>query len=411
MKITGIIAEYNPFHCGHAYHIQNTRKITNCQAIIAIISGNFVQRGLPSIIDKWNKTEIALLNGVDLVLELPTLYSVSSAEFFSFGAVSLMENLGVVDTICFGSECDDISLLNSISEILYDEPPELKNYLKAELLKGNSYAEARSNSIIKFLKDRYKNISSLEFKSILSSSNNILALEYLKSLKKLNSNINALSIKRKGENYNSNKLQNNFSSASAIRTFLKHNRDLSHIRETVPPETYDILCRLCRQNYNFDMENLMVPYLKYRYFLQKKSILNIPEVSEGIENRIFRALESNSDYNEIIKCAKTKRYAYTRISRILCQFFLGFDEFETDIMRRQKCPYTRVLGFNETGMRILKSIKKNSSIPVYTKFPKKLDDFLSIDLNSTKAYSLLNTFVKFNSDYKKSPIIFKGNTF
>jgi len=147
MKITGIIVEYNPFHNGHKYHIEKTKSITNCDSIIAVISGNFVQRGAPSMVDKWNKTKMALLNGVDLVLELPVLYSLSSAEFFAYGAVSLLENLGVVENLCFGSECEDIKLLTLIGKILCEEPEELRLTLKEKLYQGMSYASARGYAL------------------------------------------------------------------------------------------------------------------------------------------------------------------------------------------------------------------------------------------------------------------------
>lgn len=414
MKVTAIIVEYNPFHNGHIYHIENTRKTTNCQAVIAIMTGNFVQRGMPSLIDKWNKTKIALLNGVDLVLELPVIYSVSSAEFFSYGAVSLINNLGVVNSLCFGSECSDIEILNSISDILSSEPEEFKNYLKIELLKGNSYAKARSNSIINFLstnKNIKSNICSEDLKTLLSSSNNILGIEYLKSLKKLQSSIKPFSIKRQGEHYNSNKIKSNFSSASGIRNFLKSSKDIYKIKNTIPSETYNIINNLQHCNYNFSPEDLMVPYLKYKYFFQGKSMSLLPDVSEGIENRIYRAIENNNTYDSIIKASKTKRYAYTRISRILCQFFLGFENWDTFNLRNETCPYARVLGFNKTGIKVLKELKKSSSIPIYTKLPKKANAILTMDIASTKAYSLLNKSIDFNFDYKKSPIILQENTF
>ncbi|MCH3964023.1 MAG: nucleotidyltransferase [Clostridium sp.] len=408
MSITGIIAEYNPFHNGHIYHIKNASRLANCHGIIAVISGDFVQRGTPSIIDKWNKTRIALLNGIDLVIELPVLYSISSAEFFAHGATSLLNSLGVVDNICFGSECTDIQILDLISQILVDEPPELKANIKNELMTGKSYAEARSNSLITLIRKKYKYTLSDDLKSILSSPNNILAIEYIKSLKKLHSSMRVFPIERIGESYCSSKITENFPSSSAIREFLKSGNDISTIRRNLPDDTYNLVSRFRSQNYNFSMEDSIVPYLKYKCFFSKNNMNNLPDVSEGLENRIFRAIENNSSYNDIILSSKSKRYAYTRISRILCQFFLGFEKFDTKALREKDCPYARVLGFNRKGMEILKKAKHTSSIPIYTKFPKKLDEILTLDLLATKAYSLLNRYVDFNSDYKKGPVIFKN---
>ncbi|WP_416176343.1 nucleotidyltransferase [Clostridium sp.] len=410
MNIIGIVAEYNPFHNGHLYHIQNTKKLTNCDGIIAVMSGNFVQRGLPSIIDKWNRTKICLLNGIDLVIELPVLYSVSSAEFFSYGAVSLLNSLGVVNGICFGNESTDIKLLELISNILLYEPAEFKNQLKCEINSGTAYAKARNSSLIKFLSENYNINQKDKLEYVISSSNNILAIEYIKSLKKLKSNINIFSIKRQGENYNSLSIKSKFSSASAIRNFLKTGDSIYKIKTTMPKNTYNLLKKLYESNYNFSLENLMVPYLKYKYISNKNSILNLPDVSEGIENRIFKSIENNDSYDGIIKSSKTKRYAYSRISRILCQFFLGFENFNTEKLRKNPCPYARVLGFNSTGRKILREIGNKSSIPVYTRFPKNVpsEDTFALDILSTRAYSLLNNFTDFNLDYKRSPIVLKN---
>lgn len=384
MEITGIIVEYNPFHNGHKYHIEKTSSLTNCEGIIAVISGNFVQRGAPSIVDKWTKTKMALLNGVDLVLELPALYSLSSAEFFAYGAVSLLENLGVVKNLCFGSECEDIKLLTLMGKILYEEPEELKLTLKEKLHQGMSYASARGNALKEFLCRKYplKNNSITE---ILHLPNNILAIEYCKSLARLKSTINPVSIKRIGEPYNSTYINNRFSSATSIRNFLKENNSPQELEKALP---YNILCilrDLSHFNYKFTFEDSLLPYLKYKNLFYGKNIKYLPDVSEGLENRIESALKNASSYDQIINYTKTKRYAYSRISRILCQFFLGFENLDTKALRKNRCPYARVLGFNNKGTEILKKIKQNSSIPVYTKLPKNVNDVLKLDLWLRKA--------------------------
>ncbi|UZQ51075.1 nucleotidyltransferase [Clostridium kluyveri] len=404
MEITGIIVEYNPFHNGHKYHIEKTGSLTNCEGIIAVISGNFVQRGAPSIVDKWTKTKMALLNGVDLVLELPALYSLSSAEFFAYGAVSLLENLGVVKNLCFGSECEDIKLLTLMGKILYEEPEELKLTLKEKLHQGMSYASARGNALKEFLCRKYplKNNSITE---ILHLPNNILAIEYCKSLARLKSTINPVSIKRIGEPYNSTYINNRFSSATSIRNFLKENNSPQELEKALP---YNILCilrDLSHFNYKFTFEDSLLPYLKYKNLFYGKNIKYLPDVSEGLENRIESALKNASSYDQIINYTKTKRYAYSRISRILCQFFLGFENLDTKALRKNRCPYARVLGFNNKGTEILKKIKQNSSIPVYTKLPKNVNDVLKLDLMATKGYSLLNKNIAFNQDYISSPLI------
>ena len=203
MKITGIITEYNPFHNGHLYHLNTAKKVTNCHGIVCIMSGNFVQRGEPAIIDKWKRTEMALLNGVDLVIELPTFYAVSSAEFFAKGAVDILNNIGVVDNIFFGSECGDINLLYKIAEVLTKEPKEFKLKIKENLKSGVTYAKAREKTLIDILDNE-------DLNEILSNSNNILGIEYIKAIIKSNSSITPLTMKREGSKYNDKKFHTVF---------------------------------------------------------------------------------------------------------------------------------------------------------------------------------------------------------
>lgn len=405
MNITGIVVEYNPFHNGHLYHINKTKELTNCDAIVAIMSGNFAQRGIPTIVDKWTRTKMALMNGVDLVIELPLIYSLSSAEFFAFGAVSLLNSLGVINNLCFGSECGNAEILSFIGKILIEEPIEYKMILKENLDKGLSYPNARSKSLIQFLNiyDNQK-LSSYNIEEILYSPNNILGIEYCKSLTKLNSLINPFSIQREGGNYNSMSLDTKFSSATSIRKFIKDTKNLKYLKDHLPLNVYNILSNLQKDDYNFTFEDLLLPYVKYKSILYNNSIEKLPDVSEGIHNRIYKFLPTAKSYDELVSSVKTKRYTYTRISRILCQFFLGFENFDTASLRHNPCPYARVLGFTDTGLKVLRAAKPISSIPIYNKLPKDLDEVLTLDLLGTKTYSLINGTINSNSDYLISPI-------
>ncbi|MDW8801064.1 nucleotidyltransferase [Clostridium sp. A1-XYC3] len=404
MKVTGVIVEYNPFHKGHLYHLEKTKEITNCDGIIAVMSGSFMQRGIPAMVDKWNRAKSALLNGVDLVIELPTIYSLSSAEIFAYGGISLLDSLGVTNCICFGSEYGDAAGLSQIASILLSEPEEYRIILKNQLNLGLSFPVARSRALIQFLQlSDNKDLSDLQ--QILSSSNNILGIEYCKSILKLNSNIEPFSIKRQGGSYTSTALSNTFSSASSIRKYIKENKSLSGLQNHLPEKVYDSLLFLLKNNYNFVSEDSMLPYIKYKTILHRNLIKNLPDVSEGIDNRIVKFLETANSYEELISLVKSKRYTYTRISRILCQYFVGFENFDTDLLRKRPCPYARVLGFNSTGLKILKEAKRKSSIPIYTKLPKTLDDTLKLDILATRFYSLLNNSIHPNSDYLTSPII------
>lgn len=405
MKVTGIIAEYNPFHNGHKYHIENTKKITDAEGIVCIMSGNFVQRGLPSIIDKWTRTEMALLNGADLVIELPCIYSLSSAEFFSMGAISLLDNIGVVDSISFGSEAGDISMLLKIAQILSFESEDYKKFLRSNLNNGNTYPRAVSNTISKLLNvENEFQVADLE--NIINNPNNILGIEYLKAIIRSESNIKPFTIKRKGAAYNSDMLENEFSSATSIRNYINSSQKIDLLKNQLPQSVFEHISNLYMKNYDFANENKMLRFLKYKLLTHPSSIQRLPDISEGLHNKIIRAAENNiNDYDSFIKIIKSKRYTYSRISRLLCQLFIGFDQYDTKTMRQMKCPYARILGFNNTGRAILKSAKKNSSIPLITKIPRENDEILGLDLKSTAAYSLLNSNIKPKDDYYISPIM------
>ena len=405
MKISGIIVEYNPLHNGHLFHINKTKELTNSDLIIAVMSGNFNQRGIPSIVDKWKKTSMALNNGVDIILELPAIYSLSSAEFFSNGSVSLLNSLGIVDSICFGSEAGDVNFLKEVSDLLVEEPPLFKSLLKEELDGGLPFPKARSSALIHYLEGKnYYNEKDLV--NNLNSSNNILGIEYLKSLKKLHSNIVPYTIKREGGAYNSTNLNSIFSSATSIRKTLKSNALMEELISHVPPSVYENMVELKNINYNFPFDYMMFPYIKYKAMTSKKNYFElIPDASEGLHNKILTTLKDAKDYEHCIEMIKSKRYTYTRISRILCQYFLGFYEYNTVEMRKDPCPYARILGFTKNGATALKSMKSNSSIPIYSKLPKDICPTLSLDLQCTRGYSILNPSISAKEDYLQSPII------
>ncbi|ERI92873.1 hypothetical protein HMPREF1982_02031 [Clostridiales bacterium oral taxon 876 str. F0540] len=402
MNISSIIAEYNPMHKGHIYHINKTKEISNSEGIICIMSGNYVQRGGPSIVDKWSRTKAALESGVDLVIELPVVYSLSSAEFFAFGAVSLINSLGVVDTLSFGSELGKIDFINEVSKIILEEPKDYIDKLRNYLDKGYTYPYSRSKALIDYLNN--SKIYRDDTEEILSSSNNILAIEYCKSLLKLNSSIKPLTIRREGGSYNSIELNEVFSSATSIRKFLKENHNICELYNHIPEPTAEVLKKYIESGRNLVYEEYMFPYIKYKCLTSENNIKNIPDASEGIYNKIFKVINTAENYTDLISNIKSKRYTYTRISRILSQYFIGFELFNTKELRNNPCPYARVLGFNDTGIKMLKYIKGNSSIPVYTKLPKKLDECLKLDIQATNSYSLLNKFVSPFSDYLTNPI-------
>jgi len=396
--ITGIITEYNPFHKGHEYHLKKANSDTNADGIVCVMSGNFMQRGIPGIIDKWKRAEMALKNGVDLILELPLVYSISSAEHFAFGSVSLLNSLGIVDYLYFGCEEGSIGTLENIAKTLVSEPYEYKNLLKNNLKLGLPFHLSRANALNDYL-------NSNNILNVLSNSNNILGIEYIKALKTLNSLIIPRTLKREGASYNDNNLNSYFSSATSIRKHLREN-SLSELIDVLPKASYDILYSLSSSNYPFIFEDDMFKYIKYKLFTNEKCLLKLPDISEGLENRILKEVLNANSLNELILNSKSKRYTYTRINRILTQSFLNLEDFDLFNLSKTPAPYARVLGFNSIGRNMLKNIKTKGNIDIITKVPKNnLCDHMKIDILGTKAYSLLNSRVNPMEDYLKGPII------
>ncbi|AJA48154.1 hypothetical protein CPAST_c20840 [Clostridium pasteurianum DSM 525 = ATCC 6013] len=407
MKISAIIAEYNPMHKGHILHINKTRELTNCDGIIGVISGNFVQRGQPSIIDKWTRAELAVLNGIDLVIELPSVYSISSAEFFSYGAISLLNNINVVDSLCFGSECGNLEPIYYIANTLQNPSYEYLDLLRKYIASGLPYFTARSKALFEISQNNIDINLTNSLESILSSSNNILGIEYCKSLIKLNSSIKAFTIKRQGDDYNCQYINSEFPSATAIRKLIENDYDLNSIKNLLPDSVYEKIISLYKNNYDFAFSKDMFKFLRYKCLTNNNNIDKIPDANEGLHNKIYKSIINSTDFEDLMSNIKSKRYSYTRLSRILCQYFIGFDNYDTEILRKASCPYARILAFNKKGLEILKLIKKNSYIPLYSKLPKSKDmnSCLELDILSTKAYSILNKSINPLADYLNSPVI------
>lgn len=401
-KVLGIIAEYNPFHNGHLYHLENSKKLTDCDYTIAIISGNFTQRGSTSIIDKWEKTKMALSNGIDLVIELPVLYSISSAENFADGAIKILNSLGIVDYLSFGAETSNINTLNKISDVLYNEPEDFKKLLSNELKTGLSFPKARENALTKYLNDD-------SYLNVLSSPNNILGIEYLKALKKYNSSIKPVLIPRTQVEHNSSNISNNFASATAIRNFVK-NKNFNIIKNLVPSNTYSILIENIENGHI--VPDLNIFEKEIIYILRKmtiEEIANLPDVSEGLEFSIKNAVESCNNLSELLNSIKSKRYTATRIQRIFLYALLGITKFDIEISKNT-LPYVHVLGFNDNGKKLVSEISKiNPEINIITSVKKFVDNnsnnnlslMLNKDIFATNIYcSGFNGPYIGNLDYK-----------
>ena len=403
-NVLGIIAEYNPFHNGHLYHLKESKRKCNAKYVVAIISGNFTQRGDASIVNKFEKAKMAIENGIDMVIELPTLYSISSAENFANGAIKILNELNFVTHISFGSESGNINQLNNVASVLTDEPEEFSKLLKEELRKGSSFPVARQNAIEKFLNLTNKNTSNNnnnnnndnsnndtnddKFNKLLKSPNNILAIEYLKALKKTKSNITPITIERKNVDYYSENIVENFASSTKIRKEISenlnmhtnvmdinnmsiNNMDINNIDMNNMDANMDMFLNSCmpKKSYDIIKENIekgnciqslkcfedMIFY-KLRS-MQINEIKEIPDVCEGLENVIKKASNETNSLEDLINKCKSKRYTRTRIQRILIYALLGITRQDME-MSENVNPYIRVLAVNKNGRELLSIINK-----------------------------------------------------
>lgn len=398
LNVVGIIAEYNPFHNGHKYLIEEAKKKANAEFAVSVMSGNFTQRGETSIVDKFEKAKMAVNNGVDLVIELPTVYSVSSAENFAEGGVRILENLGIITHIAFGIEEESLTELNSIAEILENEPEEFKIILQEELKIGSSFPTARRNAIVKYTGKE-------EYGEIIRKPNNILAIEYLKALIKMKSKIIPIGIKRKNVDYNDENIVENFASSSKIRELVKNYYE-NDIEKCVPKTSFEIL----KENIEngdivLDLNEFSDMILYKLRTMRNEDIKNIPDVNEGLENVIKEASNTTNNLEDLIEKCKSKRYTRTRIQRILVCALLGITKEIQETSKKEK-PYTRILAVSENGKKLLPSLKNTENLIIsLKKFEEEntnenLKRMLEIDKTSTAIYSIKqknNTFS--NKDY------------
>lgn len=366
----GIIAEYNPFHSGHKLHITNTKALTGADNIIAIMSGSFVQRGEPAILDKFSRTRMALTNGVDMVLELPVRYAAASADVFAMGAVESLDKSGIVDMLSFGTEAGDIELFKEAAELLADESEEFSQAVKEEMSKGISYAAARQAALTRVLSRDM---------SFLSLPNNILALEYLKALKKLKSSIMPVTVRREVSDYNSTQLTGRISSAAAIRHSI-FSGEWDTALAAVPSD-----CRSMLKEVVFGKKPHIDSYSEVlKYILRTKSadeLAQIDDISEGLENRILAASDLPT-VSEIADAVKSKRYAHSRVRRALLHIILGITKADA----AKNVDYIRVLGFRREKAHLVSELTQKAAVPVITNIKNAPADLIRQELFATDIY-------------------------
>ncbi len=394
MRLLGLITEYNPFHNGHKYHLDTARASVKPDAVVAVMSGHFLQRGEPAIMDKWTRAKSAVEAGVDLVVELPTYFSTASAEGFSIGSVALLDRMGVSDVV-FGSECGDVEKLSRVASLVETPSPLYQSTLARGLDSGFSYPAARQAAIEAELG------SELAFKS-----NNILGIEYLRAIQRLNSGIKAHAILRIQNDYNNQEVTGSISSATAVRQLLKHrpiNWDL--VRTVVPETTYRALWNAPIYTVIDDFHHIWnsialregpVGLNRYR------------DVSEGLENKLFESLSTLGTLEDMIKAVKSKRYTLTRIQRVITAVLLG-----VVAMPEQEAlgylDYARVLAFNERGAQVIRQIKKREILYPITnlgrdlKKYRKINPLLELDIRATGMYAQVNHSIGVHEDFTRTP--------
>lgn len=370
----GIIAEYNPFHNGHLYHLEKVKELVKDEPIILVISGNYTQRGILSTIEKYDKADLALTYGVDLVVELPFQYSTQSSDFFAKGSIEILNHLGC-DKIVFGSESNDVEFIIKLANAqLYNK--EYGLLVKRELDKGLNYPTAMSNAL--------KEIAG----NTVNLSNDLLGLSYVKEIIKNDYKIEPITIKRTNR-YDEEKLNEKISSATSIRKAIE---DKIEIKDNVPIETLDKLVNINNKKY--------IELLKYKV-LSDKFLDKYQTVDEGIDNKLRKEILESKSLDELIKKVKSKRYTYNKINRMFTHILCSFTKEENNYLKETK--YIRVLGFNNKGKKHLNKIKKEIDLPIITNINKENIKLLELELRVDNIYNLITE--RHDNLYKKKPII------
>lgn len=409
MKTVGIVAEYNPFHNGHKYHIEEAKRTTKADFVVVIMSGNFVQRGTPAIIDKYSRAKMALSNGADLVFELPIQYSTATAEIFTHGAISLLQGLGFVDYVCFGGESTQLSQMNELAQLFQNEPNNYKKALLELQKEGLSFPTARTKAALQYFKEKKDHDI---FSFLLSNPNNILGIGYLQALLRLHSSIEPIIIKRTSSQYHSLSLSGSIASATAIRKELLTNTTSHNIGNFIPKTVQNILFDSYQKTYPITEDD----FSSLLYFSITNPILNksYPDISEDFMNKLKKHINFDSSFTELANSLKSKDIVYTRICRNLLHLMLNIS-----FPNKNESPsYLRLLGFKKTASHLLNKefLKENGcNLPIITKTAnaKKLLSpqafaMFSEDMRASHLYYHI-CYQKFGhsvkSEYQQGPII------
>ncbi|WP_094605503.1 tRNA(Met) cytidine acetate ligase [Sporomusa silvacetica DSM 10669] len=412
MNVVGMIVEYNPFHNGHLWHLNEAKRISGAQFAIGIMSGNFLQRGEPAIADKWSRAAMAVQAGADLIIELPTVFSVRSAQYFAAGGIQLLSRLGVVSHVCFGTETPDLSLLASVANCLNKQG--VIDRMRQQMKTGQTYAASLAAAL---------STESGVASSLIQTPNNLLAIEYLRAITAYAPQLKPLPIQRLGANYHDNQVTSTIASATAVRTALLENSMLSPssmVWKSLPP--------VCASQINNLVSIGRVPVALQAFSnmilakirtMSLDELAALPEVTEGLHNRISDAALKATTVQELLFYSKSKRYTLTRLQRIIIYALLGITKDKLTQFDQLGPLYARVLAFNRNGRKLLKEISQQATVPVITKTAQfltskqrqhsnlpPLQAMLAYDIVTTDIYVLGSPNYQWRSggqDYQASP--------
>lgn len=393
MRVTGIVVEYNPLHHGHCYHLQRARKITEAEAVVAVMSGPFVQRGEPAIVDKWARAEMALEAGVDLVLELPVVYAVQSADAFAFGAMATLDALGLVDSLCFGSECGDLTPLQQAAAFLGEHMDSLQKELQQKIARGHSYPWALAEAFHHCAEKGRKADAAL-----LRHPNNTLGIAYLLALQRLNSPIKPFTIRRIGAPYRTENLGSTaIPSATALRRIVAGKLEMGFdeermaaIQPYLPSASYSLLLREFRAGRGpVTWEHFARPLFALLWRTQAQELTTYLHMDVGLAQRLRAFADRTVHVRELINAVQTKSYTKARVQRALTAILLGLRRDTLKTLHAADGPtYIRVLGWNERGRRLLKLAATRSRLPLITNIQRNIPAMLEWDLTAARIFSL-----------------------
>lgn len=361
MKVVGIVAEYNPFHNGHKYQLDKVKQETGADYVIIAMSGNFLQRGVPALCDKFIRTEMALRCGADLVIEIPTLWATASAEYYAHAGVALLAATGVVTHLAFGAETDDLEALLEVASILKKEPDVYRAVLANSIRSGNAFPVARKNALVTSL----PHFTEEKLDELLDNPNNILALEYLKAMP---DSIEPILIKREGAGYHDTEINTELPSASAIRDAIFVDADMHSISNAMPQESFSLLKNACKCNQLMTINDFSES-LGYCLLSQAPNgFSSYADCNQDFSNKIKNALNEYVLFEDFIDTLKTKDMTYTRVTRCLLHILLGIKQSDYTIGRAIGfAPYLRILGFKNVSSKLLSTIKQAATAPLISK--------------------------------------------